>query len=201
MKKIEEGWILVTCDLPSEEGSFRKRVLRRLRRLGALQFTESVYYMPYTMEGIRAAREISDKSGAVFVWYSKVQGEDARFLTNQFVLTSTSDIEDLESAVWKVEDLVESGQDVVWRMKSLNMKYRGLVKAAELIEFEPLAERLAHLRQRIDAIKKRLEMNCRNCKHFTSLGNRPFCSKLRAFLAPEILSRPCDNFEAEGVDG
>ena len=50
-----------------------------------------------------------------------VSSHHARFLTNEFVLTLTSDIEDLESAVWKVEDLVEPGQDVVWRMKSLRL--------------------------------------------------------------------------------
>lgn len=154
MREIEANWILVAYDIPVEAGSLRKRVLRRLHSLGALQFTESVYYMPYTEAGIDAAREISG-GGTLFVWSSKVEEEDARLLTGRFATDIASAVEALESKVWRAEDLLESGECIDWRLKSLSTECRGLNKAVELIHSSSFTERLAEVGQRLGDLRTR----------------------------------------------
>ena len=160
IRRIEKDWILVVYDISVEKGSMRKRVLRRLHKLGALQFTESVYYMPYTEEGISAAQEISG-GGTLFVWSSKVEEEGARLLTDRFAMDISSAVDNLESKVCKAEDLLESGERIDWRLKSLRTKFRGLNRASVLIRSGAFAGRLAEVGQRLSDLRTRARARAR----------------------------------------
>jgi hypothetical protein len=158
VKEVEENWILITYDIPRTEETIRKSVLRRLHRLGALQFTESVYYLPYSREGIVAAREVCKGAGSVFAWYSKIEGEQARELTAKYVLDITSAIENLETKVWQLENMVDyDPKKASSKIKELRQTYQQLHTAVGLIEAPPLLwERLSDVRQRLDAANARL---------------------------------------------
>ena len=163
LKKIERDWILVCYDIPASENAFRKYVLRSLRKLGALQFTESVYYMPYTSQGLNAANQIG-QTGSVYVFYSKLpELEQAQTLTRQYFLELVSRVENLERKVWVVEEKFSTRDraKTVSALKRLRGEYRGLVKAADLIQFDPLTERLAHVRRRLEKIRDSMKKSRR----------------------------------------
>ena len=159
VKKVEENWILITYDIPRNEGSIRKSVLRRLHRLGALQFTESVYYLPYSPEGMAAAKEVCKGTGSVYAWYSKmIEGEQARELTIKYILDITVAIENLETKVWQLEHMVDyDPKKASWKIKELRQTYRQLHKAASLIDTPPLLfQRLSDVRQSLEAVSAKL---------------------------------------------
>ena len=157
MKRIEENWILITYDIPRSEGSLRKRVLRRLHKIGAIQFTESVYYMPYNPASLKAARDVSE-GGEIIVWFSKVEGADAALLTKRYILKIAHELEVLKNKIWEAEEEVRTSQQLhPWVLKELNMEYRGLVKAVEGIGERGLAERLGDVRRRLEALKSHVK--------------------------------------------
>lgn len=154
IRRIEKDWILVVYDIPVEEDSLRKRVLRHLHSLGALQFTESVYYMPYTEEGISAAREISS-GGTLFIWSSTVEEDGARLLTDKFAMDIFSAVDDIDLKVCKAENLLESGERIDWRLKSLRAKLRGLDRAAFLVRSDVFTGRLSEVGHRLSELRIR----------------------------------------------
>jgi len=158
VKEVEENWILITYDIPRSGGTVRKSVLRRLHRLGALQFTESVYYLPYSREGVVAATEVCKGAGSVFAWYSKIEGEQARELTAKYVSDITSAIESLETKMWQLENIVDyDPKKASWKIKELRQTHQQLHKAVGLIEASPLLwERLSDVRQRLDVANAKL---------------------------------------------
>lgn len=159
-KRIEENWILVTYDIPRNEGSIRKSVLRRLYRLGALQFTESVYYLPYNSEGMAAIKEIRKGSGTIFAWCSKViEPEQAEELTAKYILGITAAIENLETKVWQLEHMVDyDPKKASWKIKEFRQTYHQLHKAASLIDMHLLLrQKLSYVRQRLEAVTEALK--------------------------------------------
>jgi len=158
LKKIEENWILVTYDIPASEGALRKKILRRMRGLGAFQYTESVYYLPFTPEGMQTSRKICSGKGYAFTWYSRLPMDEAEKLTARYINDLAQAIDDLEAKVLDLENLLRKtgprSEKVVWRIKELKAMYRGLVKAVEIAGVTDLSDRLAHVGQLLDALKR-----------------------------------------------
>ena len=64
---------------------------------------------------------------------------------------------------------------------------------------EQIRRRIEDLRRKEAAVLGHLEEGgCKGCPDLTTLDNRPFCNLLQSFLAPKVLSKPCDIREGTG---
>lgn len=113
VKEIVADWILVTYDLPStKEGLTRRHdFLRAGKYAGAVQHSESVYYMPMTQVAVEAITKLSEGSGgAVFVWYTKAASESlAQQLTTVYDKQVLEWIEKVGERVPKISEHLAKG--------------------------------------------------------------------------------------------
>lgn len=72
IKEIEDNYILICYDIPAtkEGNKLRKQVLKDMSNIGAVGFTQSVYYMPYSDKAFQLANEIKERGHSV-VWVSQ----------------------------------------------------------------------------------------------------------------------------------
>jgi len=85
-KEILEDWILITYDIPrGKEGhALRHWLIRKLRELGAMMFTESVYYLPYSPKAYEAITRLEGRAKC-YVWRAKLtEYEDAKEVTKRY---------------------------------------------------------------------------------------------------------------------
>ena len=157
LKQIERNWILITYDISASENRFRKRVIRRLRGLGARRHSQSVYYMPYSPGALAAAKQIQSRIGSVvFVWYQHLPGdEDAEYFTKQYLLAFIAGVDNLEKKARKLEEDFSrlKRKTIQSRLKGLRSQFQGLLKTADMLRWPPAVERLSQVGQRLEKLR------------------------------------------------
>ncbi len=66
-KEITAEYILLTYDIPAKEKKLRRDFLKAVKSIGAMEYTASVYLLPFTAESLALANSLNSKGHAV-VW-------------------------------------------------------------------------------------------------------------------------------------
>jgi hypothetical protein len=74
VKEIVDEYVVLNFDIAAKEGKFRKKILKRLAEIGAVMFTQSCYYLPFSPESMAVANEIAAEGDAV-IWRSKQENK------------------------------------------------------------------------------------------------------------------------------
>jgi len=85
-KEILQDWILVTYDIPrGREGhALRHWLIRKIREMGGMMFTESVYYLPHSEKAYDAIARLRGRAKC-YVWRTSLkEREDAKELTRRY---------------------------------------------------------------------------------------------------------------------
>ncbi len=85
-REICDKWLLITYDIPTTKvgNQTRNKFLKEAAQVGATQFTESVYLLPYTPEAELLALEVA-RVGKAVVWTSQPTNESlAREVTQVY---------------------------------------------------------------------------------------------------------------------
>jgi len=85
-KEILQDWILITYDIPRGRlgHALRHWLVRKLRGLGAMMFTESVYYLPHSQKAYEAITRLEGRA-KFYVWRARLtEPEDAREVTKRY---------------------------------------------------------------------------------------------------------------------
>lgn len=69
VKEIISDYILLTYDIPAKQKALRYQFLKKAGQIGAMQYTESVYLLPYSEESFQLASEMAT-SGKAVIWKS-----------------------------------------------------------------------------------------------------------------------------------
>ncbi len=67
IKLLIQDFVLITYDIPAKEKKLRRDFLNAMTAMGAEQYTESVYLLPYTYEVMELAAEL-ESAGHAVVW-------------------------------------------------------------------------------------------------------------------------------------
>ena len=108
VKEVVDEFILITYDIPcTEEGNkARAYFLEMARRTGAVQHTESVYYMPWTQTADVAAL-VTAKAGRVYVWYTKADEATAKLLTAHYDTVVLAWMDDVRERLERISHHVQ----------------------------------------------------------------------------------------------
>lgn len=111
-RELVEDWILITYDLPAtpEGNQARLLFLKKAPKIGAVMHTRSVYLMPLTVETEMASLELL-KVGNVFVWTSKVSGENGKKLNEIYDKKLFEDISSLKKRMEKINNYILNGRN------------------------------------------------------------------------------------------
>ena len=109
-RELVDEWLLITYDIPvTPEGMIaRGKFLKIAPKIGAMMHSRSVYLMPNTQQAQLAAVELSKTvGGEVFIWTSKLQGDQAVQVTNFYDRRIKEEIEKIDVRLVKEEDLTK----------------------------------------------------------------------------------------------
>lgn len=103
VREFHSDWILFTYDLPNTPEGVKARYnfLGKAKYLGAMQHTESVYFMPWTDAANAAALDLAD-AGTVYVWHTKVGEVNSIDLTKDYDAKIINEIKALDVRVDKI---------------------------------------------------------------------------------------------------
>ncbi len=139
VRQIEHNWILIVYDIPNSQSTTRKRVIRALKKFGAVQNTESVYYLPDTPKALSLAQKIP---GKIFVWQSHLPSEEqAAQLTRDYY-------QKILEAIEKVQRLINEQLSDVYRDR------KGNLLAAGLVDKKARKQRLQYISELFENVKK-----------------------------------------------
>jgi hypothetical protein len=146
VKTFINSWILLTFDLPTTEAgnTARREFLGKVRRMGAVMQTESVYYMPWTPETSLTALDLA-KAGEVYLWYSKVPDDQHSIdLTRDYDAKLLPEINKLAERATRIMGHLSEGHDKMAQSMLGNTwdTANGLAKAVAARGSEDLAQRL-----------------------------------------------------------
>jgi len=85
-KEILHNWVLITYDIPRGKlgHALRHWLIRKLRELGAMPYTESVWYLPYSQKAYEAIERLAGRA-KFYVWRASLkEREDAKELTRKY---------------------------------------------------------------------------------------------------------------------
>lgn len=159
VREILDEFILITYDIPcTEEGNkARAYFLEMARRMGAVQHTESVYYMPWTQSADVAAL-VTAKAGRVYVWYTKADDATAKLLTAHYDVAVIAWIDDVRERLERIshhiqehhfglaENMLEKTVELLLELDDIVARRRGKV----------LRDDLGALRREIGEVASRL---------------------------------------------
>ena len=109
-RELVNEWVLITYDIPvSDAGKIaRAKFLKTAPKIGAMMHSRSVYLMPNTTQAQLAAVELSKTvGGEVYIWTSKVEGEQAVSITGFYDRRIREEIEKLDDRLIKEDVLVK----------------------------------------------------------------------------------------------
>jgi len=66
-KELIQDFVLINYDIPATEKKLRRQFLKKALAMGAQQFTESVYLLPYSETALEMANEL-ESAGHAVVW-------------------------------------------------------------------------------------------------------------------------------------
>jgi hypothetical protein len=69
IRQIVQDYVLITFDIPQNQGKLRKLVLKKIHSIGGMMHTASVYLIPYSDKAMELANMIKEV-GDVVVWTS-----------------------------------------------------------------------------------------------------------------------------------
>lgn len=108
-RELVDEWLLITYDIPvTDEGKIaRAKFLKNAPRIGAMMHSRSVYLMPNTNQAQMAAVDLSATvGGEVYIWTSKVEGEQAKQITAFYDRRIKEEIDHLNERIQKEETLI-----------------------------------------------------------------------------------------------
>jgi len=76
-------WCLITYDISADAGKQRYKFLKRARAMGAMQYSESCYLLPFTEESFNEAQKLA-RVGKCYVWLSTIQSEGAAKVSHKY---------------------------------------------------------------------------------------------------------------------
>jgi hypothetical protein len=168
VQAAEDGFLFIVYDIPVSEAGNKARAsfLEKARRVGAVQHTESVYYMPWTDYADRIALELAmDGQGTVFALYSRaVDKSQSESLRHTYDMRVLKWIDELQARLTRIDQHTADGKfGLAFRMLESSIRLnaemteivnrrggevlpaalRSLVKATgELLDRTLLAEKL-----------------------------------------------------------
>lgn len=74
VKELIQDFVLITYDIPAKAKKLRRSFLRDAAAMGAEQYTESVYLLPYSEEALKMACEL-ESAGHAVVWTAHMPDE------------------------------------------------------------------------------------------------------------------------------
>lgn len=152
--ELERDWILITYDIPRDQDAERKRVIRALKKIGALKHTDSVYYLPGSDKAMEIAKSLP---GEAYVWRSSPTSDiQAKELTENYYTQIVEGIEKLENRLEELED----GQGLTVEGQRQKLAYdievlEQLEAAASNIGLS-VCERLSDVRQRLNRLREQV---------------------------------------------
>ncbi len=71
-KELIQDFVLINYDIPAAEKKLRHQFLKKAKEMGAEQYTESVYLLPFSEEALKMADEL-ESAGHAVVWSAHQQ--------------------------------------------------------------------------------------------------------------------------------
>jgi hypothetical protein len=67
VKELIQDFVLINYDIPATEKKLRREFLKKAAQMGAEQYTESVYLLPFSEKALEMANEL-ESAGHAVVW-------------------------------------------------------------------------------------------------------------------------------------
>jgi hypothetical protein len=110
IKEIVDEYVVLNFDISAKNSKLRKHVLKRLAAAGAVMFTQSCYYLPYSADSMTTANEIAS-DGNVVIWRSKQEDKKkALELTFQYDEHLHIRCTTIEQRLWAIKSHIDEGQ-------------------------------------------------------------------------------------------
>lgn len=181
LREFVDDWILLTFDLPANQKGNKARYefLKKAQQIGAMEHTESVYLMPWTVESESIAIDIASV-GDAYLWYSKAKDNTmAVAMTEKYDRDIAKLIDELGDRLVRIgkhwqdgkESLARRMMKKTWdRVTDLQgaIVRRGSIRLYE--RMKPLVLKLRELEELKPAGKSKLAMNYNPAtKHFEKM--------------------------------
>jgi len=153
--ELHRDWILITYDIPRVHDGVRKKVIRDLRKMGAMRHTDSVYYLPYSSKACEVAATLP---GQAYVWRAGPTSDtQAKRLTQDYFNRIKEGLQKLHERLDILEEELpwlapEARQD---RFNYTVQLFESLKAAANNIGLL-VYEGLADIGQKIEAVRERV---------------------------------------------
>lgn len=158
VREIPRDWILITYDLSSKQSYLRQKVLALMRKIGAIQHTQSCYLVPAT-DDADTVISIIQSSGLAFAWVSSVRDEYKDSLYQRYREKVEALESELRSRVDELSDEILKREidrkRASKRLRNILQVYDQYSKALARIEQsvdEELAKDVEELRERVEGL-------------------------------------------------
>ena len=111
VKEMKSDFVLITYDLPNTPEGMKARVefLARARRYGAVQHSETVYFVPWTDQVNYLILNLAEK-GKSFIWFANTDGDTKRQLMMHYELTVRGWLKEIEERLDRMSAHLAQGK-------------------------------------------------------------------------------------------